>query len=128
MKITSYKNRELNYSELVQIYRHTGKTGWVFSVKQKNKVVAHATELILEECSFLVNQNGRERVLKNIKKFPHAFICGKVCASKLDKKLELCQTRITYNPYKYDSFVDESGFKVEFAEKVWIGEGGVFRL
>jgi hypothetical protein len=79
----------------------------LFSLKNKkmNCVVDHAETVILANCKFKVSQAGRNRVLKEKRKNVHAGVEGYLCTT------ELCGfdlndfTEITYNPYKYDSFV-----------------------
>ena len=74
-----------------------------FSVKaldgeNKGRVIAHA-----ESCQFKVSQAGRLRVLKDKCKNVHAGIVGVLRDSAPDSALDM--VGVTYNPYKYDSFV-----------------------
>jgi hypothetical protein len=67
------------------------------------RVIAHAMEICLEDCKFKVSESGRNRVLKEKRKNVHAGVVGYVTD---DKNLTGCLTRVTYNPYKYSSFVN----------------------
>lgn len=84
---------------------HNGK----FSIKQDGLVVAHLNSIILSDVSFYVSQSGRNRVIKESKKNVHAFVVGYV------KSINTCllnlkgKRAITYNPYKYSSFVYKDG-------------------
>lgn len=80
------------------------------SIKQSGKVVAHAERLCIRDCEFVVNECGRQRVLKEKQKNVHAFIKGYyttsgmgTCANRNDLPVE-----ITYNPYKYNSFITKN--------------------
>ena len=83
-----------------------------FSVKalegeKKGRVVAHADQIELFDVQFKVSQAGRQRVLKERKKNVHAGAVGQWVAGiegigtpALNDAVE-----VTYNPYKYESFV-----------------------
>jgi hypothetical protein len=85
----------------VKVYRNLHKQCW--SVKHKQKVIARKYILTLSNATFKVSQTGRNRVLKEKKKNVHAFVCGElveVWSEEFGVAVE-----VTYNPYKYDSFV-----------------------
>ena len=77
--------------------------------------VRHARSLTLQNVKFNVQPAGREKVIREKKKNVHAFVRGIVInsyAETVDDKgkiKEYCEQRemrrITYNPYKYESFV-----------------------
>ena len=68
----------------------------------KGKVVAHRTEVVLESPKPKVSEAGRQRVLKEKQKNVHAGLVG----VWRDRKVLLAEgDNITYNPYKYDTFV-----------------------
>jgi len=58
----------------------------------------------LKNCKFKVSQKGRERVLKEKRKNVHAGVEGVLCGFQNRHNL-IDFTELTYNPYKYDSFV-----------------------
>lgn len=74
-----------------------------FSVRQSGKVVEHTNRICLKDVRYLVGQSGRERVLKEKKKNVHAGLSGYVVPSV---PVPVINFDVTYNPYKYDSFVD----------------------
>lgn len=87
-----------------------------FSVKalegsRKGRVIAHRDSLALYGATFKVSQAGRERVLRERKKNVHAGVVGLWSERKMVVDDLLVSTgiaigrQITYNPYKYDSFV-----------------------
>jgi len=79
--------------------------------------VRHAHALLLNNVKFAVQPAGRERVIREKKKNVHAFVRGEVAfvlrhditeddgdlsPENMDRH---SYRRVTYNPYKYESFV-----------------------
>jgi hypothetical protein len=115
--------------------RHTGLRVFVYynlhkhlwSVKalegeHKGRVIAHREFIILQACRFKVSQAGRQRVLRERRKNVHAGVTGRVLGNVTDMELHntLHRVEVTYNPYKYDSFVckEDTNQKVVAAEYV----------
>lgn len=78
--------------------------------------VSHAHTLLLNDCLLVVQPAGREKVRREGKKNVHAFVRGYPAFIRRtwadddgDLSVESMERqgyqRITYNPYKYDSFV-----------------------
>ena len=79
---------------------------FVFSVRnQKTRLVEHhSNTVVLTDCKFKVSQKGREKVLREKRKNVHAGIEGRLCG--FENTHDLADfTELTYNPYKYNSFV-----------------------
>ena len=85
-----------------------------FSIKalegaNKGRVIAHRSEALLFDATFKVSQAGRQRVLKEQRKNVHAGVVGDWIDSSGDyatiDAVAINGSAITYNPYKYDSFV-----------------------
>jgi len=80
----------------------------IFSIqsREKNnygKVVAHKDSVVVGLPKFVVRQAARKKVLKDKQKSVHAFVVGNL---EPDMFFNLGPGRlVTYNPYKYDSFV-----------------------
>lgn len=77
----------------------------LFSVKalegpQKGKVIKHAENLCLQDVVFKVSQAGRQRVLKEKRKNVHAGVVGLLSGPSSEDRV-----LVTYNPYKYSTFV-----------------------
>jgi hypothetical protein len=97
------------------LHKHT------FSVTYKSKVILHADYVKLGDVEFRVRKGGKERVRTEMAKNVHAFVIGDL--------LEYCQFPcenipneptnkvVTYNPYKYDSFVYKSDEKPVYNAK-----------
>ena len=86
-----------------------------FSIKalegdRKGRVVAHSTTVVLEGCKFKVSEAGRQRVLREKRKNVHAgvtgtWIDGDIRDEKCFEFLGTVGRQVTYNPYKYSSFI-----------------------
>ena len=90
----------------VFVYWNLHKKVW--SVKalqglQKGRVVAHRNNVMIENAEFRVSEAGRQRVLREKRKNVHAGVVGEWVDSPL-QTLESAH-HVTYNPYKYNTFV-----------------------
>jgi hypothetical protein len=82
----------------------------LFSVKSlegpmKGRVVAHRNYVSLDNVTFKVSEAGRRRVLAEQRKNVHAGLVGEwndTFVTLVDP------TPVTYNPYRYDSFVNKN--------------------
>ena len=107
----------------------------VFSIRalegdSKGKVIEHVSHTTLHDVTFAVQPAGRAKVLREQKKNVHAFVRGdhrNMRTEEVDARLDEYQgippfwmeenwVKVTYNPYKYDSFVDTDGNPVHRAE------------
>lgn len=97
------KGRTLVEGQKVFVYFNLHKK--VFSVKdvKTGLVVAHTEDITLQDATFKVSEAGRQRVLKEQRKNVHAGVVGTYTTNKLT---EHNPNRATYNPYKFDSFVE----------------------
>lgn len=86
-----------------------------FSVKalegaKKGRVVAHVNDAIVYNPTFKVSEAGRQRVLRERKKNVHAGVVGQWYEGEFNAKrcaelMEYSGRAVTYNPYRFDSFV-----------------------
>jgi len=86
-----------------------------FSVKalegaKKGRVVAHVNDAIVYNPTFKVSEAGRQRVLRERKKNVHAGVVGQWFEGEFNAKrcaelMEYTGRAVTYNPYRFDSFV-----------------------
>jgi hypothetical protein len=85
------------------LHKHT------FSVQKNNIVVLHADYVKLNNVEFRVRQRGMEKVRQEKSKNVHAFVVGNLvdyCKYPCDEiPEEPTGNIVTYNPYKFDSFV-----------------------
>lgn len=90
----------------VYVYFNLHKKVWsvrALEGARKGRVIAHRTDLELADCTFKVSEPGRQRVLREKRKNVHAGIVGTLMDSPAPMPLP---RRITYCPYRYNSFVD----------------------
>ena len=105
----SQKNVLLNslMGQRVMVYYNLHKH--TFSVQKNGIVVLHADYVKLENVEFRVRKGGRERVRQEKSKNVHAFVIGDLvdfCEYPCDEiPEEPTGDIVTYDPYKYDSFV-----------------------
>lgn len=93
--------------ERVMVYYNLHKH--TFSVKNKTRIILHADYVRLGNVEFRVREGGKERVRDEKQKNVHAFVIGDLldyCKYPCDNiPSEPNNKIVTYNPYKYDSFV-----------------------
>lgn len=112
MSIIPYKNREIDYSFPIQVYRNLTKKCW--SLRQDRLVVAHADELYLTNFSCVVIEKYRQKVVKTKVKNVHAWICGYLT----DECNESYHSIITYNPYYNKYFMRTSIFAPQHKHEI----------
>lgn len=78
----------------------------------KGRVIKHTDELFLEDVNFVVQEGGRQRVIRSKRKTVHAFVRGTI-----SKNRKIVGKSITYNPYKYSSFVCREDKKSIFSAR-----------
>ena len=114
----------------VGIYRNLKKPGVVYSIvnQRTGLVVGYASDVILKDVKFDVNQNGRAKVLRLKRKFVHAYVKGTIVAitfAEPSRHPDLFESvpvgnaqeldtmanstgpwqAVRYNPYRYSQFV-----------------------
>lgn len=91
----------------VFVYFNLRKQCWSVKALQgpnRGKVIAHCTELTMIDCTFKVSEAGRQRVLRNKVKNVHAGVVGMVASYVTDTTWGRLD-QVTYNPYRYSTFV-----------------------
>ena len=124
----AYKNRELVIGDIVEVYRNLHKE--CLSVRKDGLVHLHADAVYLKNANFIVSQSGRNRVLDTKKKNVHAYVRGEVisylsdmeCIEHMYEEAESAgYTRIYYNPYKVNQFVNYKTMQpVVFAHDAYV--------
>lgn len=104
--ISENVNQDLIGKKVMVYYNLHKKT---FSVQYQGKVVLYADYVKLSDVEFRVREGGKEKVRKEMRKNVHAFVIGRLmdyCEFPCENMPpETNNNVITYNPYKYDSFV-----------------------
>lgn len=119
----------------VEVYWNLHKNCYsvrALSGPDKGRVIAHVPSISLTGAEFAVQPAGRRKVLRENRKNVHAFVRGwtqfrpdgttrKVSVAPWD-----ATTRVTYNPYKFETFVTVGGHTpVTYARKAWLETGPV---
>ena len=109
------------------LYRnlHTGG----FSIKHKGIVCARGDTFIMKNVEFRVGLAGKNRVMNEKRKNVHAYMVAD--SFEIDTNISIKDTaemiRVTYNPYKYKTFVDaETEESIKEAEYAIAINGQVF--
>lgn len=78
-----------------------------FSVKHNNKVVGYFNYVKLKDVKFTVRNSGRLNVIRTKQKNVHAFVSGILEDYNSESKIieENKFDKITYNPYRFSTFV-----------------------
>ena len=88
----------------VFVYYNLHKHKWSIRCEKTKLVIGHTDTIVMVNCTFKVSLKGKQRVIKEQRKNVHAGIQGTILGfyniPELSEFLE-----VTYNPYKYDSFV-----------------------
>ena len=93
----------------VRVYWNLHKGCFSVQDYKTSKVIAHKQKVHLTDVKFHVRKGGNQRVRDEGKKNVHAFMIGNLVDSSLkfnDVPDDIAIGReVTYNPYKYDTFV-----------------------
>lgn len=88
----------LNLHEKIKIYKNNHKN--LYSIVKNNKVIGYTDKITLKNVKFIVNEQGRQNVLKTKNKNVHAYIEGYFLGYySINYPYSLY-----YNPYKCNSF------------------------
>lgn len=125
-----------------KVYKNLRSNKYSIKDAQSNMVVGYADVVCMCNCEFKVSEKGRQRVLREKQKNVHAYVVGEIHSvqgfeSRNDGEIVLKEVgneclhkwmeRFTYNPYKYETFVDSNGKAVYSADWVVLNKlGGSF--
>jgi len=105
----------------VEVYFNLHKK--TFSVRscKTGKVLRHTDSIYLVGAEFVVRPSGRSRVIREGKKNVHAFVRGYVSLLGHGPSGRPALRNVTYNPYKYTSFVDKlTEGAIHRANRAWL--------
>lgn len=92
----------------VECYRNLHMDGVVWSVREVNgKVLMHVPVVVLKNVRFVVQEAGRQKVIRTGHKNVHAFAKGELVTDPNEfnrKSRNLGQAQATYNPYRCGTF------------------------
>lgn len=97
----------------VYVYFNLHKKLWSVKSRKTGRVMFHCRAAFLKDVKFKVSQAGRKRVLKEKRKNVHAGVAGQLLGTWAAQPA-LCEDVhevVTYNPYKYKTFVCASNLQ-----------------
>ena len=123
-----------NIGKRVMVYYNLHKK--TFSIQHKGLVVAHANYVKLGNVEFRVRQGGLEKVRTDKQKNVHAFVIGDLLDyieyPSTDFPSASSSKIITYDPYKYNSFVykdnEEPVYNASEVEMINQPGGKIFQI
>ena len=92
----------IDLNRRVYVYFNLHKKIW--SVRQSGTPVEHTKYIMLKDARFLVSEAGRQKVLREQRKNVHAGVSGYIVERV--PNIPDAIHNVTYNPYRYDTFVD----------------------
>jgi len=90
----------------VEVYFNLHKYTWSVRQCSTGRVILHTDKVHIRDPKFVVRKAGRERVLREGKKNVHAFVRGDITYFDDFDPDYLDYTLVSYNPYKFDTFVN----------------------
>lgn len=100
------RRRPFSIKKPVKVYRNLHRK--CYSIMQGGLVVAYATQLCLADVTFVVNEAGRQRVLRTGRKNVHAFAIGRLVHSGMGVDHTAgprsLPVKVVYNPRVSGSF------------------------
>ena len=107
------------------IYRnlHTG----TFSVKYKGIVIDRPTNILANNCEFIVNEKGRQRVLNEKRKNVHAMVACSDYVVPSREPNKIAEDEVYYNPYTTDSFIfKDTKETINYATHAWLFKNKIY--
>ena len=103
----------------VEVYFNLHKKTFSVRSARSGRILLHTDEVHIENPEFVVHQSGRNRVLSEGRKNVHAFVRGDATFFRYTNRPTL--DTLTYNPYKYVSFVDKKTEEPVYkASRAWL--------
>jgi hypothetical protein len=121
------RNEKLSVDQKVFVYRNLHTGTWSVRDHKTKRVVKHCDLVYLKDVNFKVSQSGNAKVKEEKRKNVHAGVLGLVCENieHLFENQDLVE--VTYNPYKYETFVvKETEKPIYDAKLVMMRNGKVF--
>lgn len=106
-----------SYDEIVDVYWNATRKCYSIRPRSTGRVCDHTDAIMLDRVEFIVDDAGRQRVLRTRKNHVHAWVSGHVLAYKsintwqgmaplnIFEFRDLTVRRAIYNPYKHNFFV-----------------------
>lgn len=125
--ITPFKERTIDRTKPVKLYRCLNRRGHVYSLKQNGYVVGHTEQIKLIDCVSHVSKSGQSRCRNSKQRNVHAWLEGRL--PQFGYLSDFVGREVTYNPYKNDSFVykdDDNWEPFDSVDVITVKEGKVY--
>lgn len=106
MSVQFYKNRTLDLSKPVRVYKNLNNG--MMSIQQNGKVVCHTDYVTLRDVFFKVSEASRQRAIRDKQRNVHAFACSLVVNFDA-QAITTDGNDISYNPFKKPYFYHKTG-------------------
>lgn len=103
----------------VFVYYNLHKHVWSVKDVKTGRVIGYTNRITLKDVEYKVSEAGRNRVLREGRKNIHAGVKGIVVDVELTHDAGI---GITYNPYKYASFVEKETEEPVFTDDLVLME------
>jgi hypothetical protein len=111
----------------VDVYFNLHRKMWSVRDRKTRRVVAHVDSIVLSDVTFRVSAAGNARVRAEGRKNVHAFARGTVLNVGHMLLPSDNSVQVTYNPYRYTTFVEQTTETPVHAAKVaWFGPRTLF--
>ena len=108
----------------VMVYRNLTKDCWSVKSVKSGRVRFHVKVITIVNGQFKVSECGRQRVIREKKKYVHAGVVGDIGFSPITLD---GWTRVRYNPYTTATFVDMDNNPIHEASEIHLTwEGHVY--
>lgn len=115
-----------------EVYWNLHKQCWSLRDAKTKRVVVHSPDVCLRNVEFRVQPAGRAKVRATGRKNVHAYAVGEMCtyAEFHDDAILHGLDKVSYNPYRNETFIDSVGSTVrranyasfEATRQVWATE------
>lgn len=120
---------------IAEVYKNLIRHTYSIRNKDTGRVSFYSKYVMLDDCTFVVREGGRQRVLSTGQKNVHAFVRGRLVARGEAAKVAAFNAHrfyeVKYNPLRFDSFVKCTGMShipVTQAKRVILTPFKVFAL
>ena len=108
----------------VEVYRNIPKQNWSVRSVETGLVIDHADIVSVSNARFVVQQAGRDKVVRTHRKNVHAMVRGEWVSTEEAHRV-ICNRRVSYNPYKANYFWDvETGLPITISPSVILTDKG----
>lgn len=104
----------------VLVFKDIKNNRWTIWSIDKKVHLGYRKSLSLKDCKLIVLEDKRQKVVSTGKRFPHAWIIGKITKVKKQTK------EITYNPFKDKGFILKNKIIKESNEIFFSSKGKCF--